>query len=47
MYATELRLAVIDDVIALSQVEIDDVEGKDLFDILVVLPAVDIVGDEL
>ena len=44
--APELGLAVINEVLALTQVEVDDVDAVHLLHVVVVLTAVDILRDE-
>ena len=47
MQAAELRLAVVDVVLALSQFEIDDVDGVELAHLVVVIAQVDVLRDGL
>ena len=43
----ELRLPVINEVFTLPKVEIDDIDGIDLLDVIIVLTAVDIFRHQL
>ena len=47
MYASELGLPMIDEVLALTEVEIDNINGIDLLDVIIVLSAVDIFRHQL
>ena len=45
--ATKLRLPMVDNVGAVAQVEVYNVDAIHLLDVLVALPAVDVLGNEL
>ena len=47
VYSSKLRLALVHHVVALAKVEVHNINRVYLFDILIVLPSVDIVGDKL